>query len=430
MALDAGTGAVVWKTRIMNGCCNGGNTQISVVDGLVVQGWSRHLLAWDAATGIQRWNVPLWARGAPAIVNGVVYAQADSPSLTVHALRASTGETLWRTEPGAGEISAVVASSGLVVVTRAPTSKSARVSAYPATGCGAGVCQPVWSADVAPAPSGSPAVAGGVVYQGLADSSYAAIDLTNGRLLWKATTGLGFQPTPTPAAAATVANDLLLGQAGGYLYAWAAAGCGNAVCQPLWKTLVAVDQWTAGTWTPGDTVVASGRIYVVNNLVAHGSDPEVGELRVFSPRQNPPPPLTPPPVVPVVTPPARTVPTTLNVPKDHLSIQRAIEASIPGDVVVVAPGVYHERISFEGHSVEVRSAGGPEVTTIDGDGMSTVVVFQSNETRAAALRGFTVRNGLASPWGGGILVGLGLALDHRQHRHGEPEPRRWPRASR
>jgi outer membrane protein assembly factor BamB len=401
VALNAGTGAIVWKTRIMSGCCNGGTTPIVVAEGLVVQGWSRHLLAWDAATGIPRWIAPVWARSAPAIVNGVVYVQADYPSLTVQALRSSTGETLWRSEPAAGDPTAVVVSSGLVVVARDQTSSAARVSAYPAAGCGASVCQPVWSSAGSPAPSASPAVAGGVVYQGLADGSYAAIELTTGHPLWRAATGVAGQP----AAGATLANGVLLGQSGGYLYAWAAAGCGVAVCQPLWKTLIAVDPWSSGTWTAGDTVVSSGRVYVVNNLVAHGVVPEAGELRVFSPRQNPPPALTPPPVVPVVSPPMRTVPTTLNVPKDHLSIQRAIQASIPGDVVLVAPGVYHERIDFEGHSVEVRSAGGPEVTTIDGDDMSTVVAFQNKETRASVLRGFTIRNGLASPWGGAIVVG-------------------------
>jgi outer membrane protein assembly factor BamB len=400
-ALDAGSGAVGWKTRIMNGCCNGGNTPIAVAEGLVVQRWGEHLLAWDATTGIQRWIERLAVRGAPAIAGGVVYLQADSPALTVHALRASTGQTLWQSEPAGGDSGGVVASSGLVIVASDQTATSGRLSAFAAAGCGRSVCQPVWRSDLAPAPSGSPAVAGGLVYQGLSDGSYAAIDLTNGRPLWKAATGAGAQP----AAGATVANGLLFGQSGGYLYAWGAAGCGGAVCQPLWSTPIAVDPWTSGTWTAGDTVVAHGRIYTVNNLVAHGWDPAAGELRVLSPRLNPPPPLTPPPVVPVVPPPVRTVPTTLNVPTGHLSIQRAIEASIPGDVIVVAPGIYHERLDFLGRAVEVRSTGGPEVTTIDGDGMSTVVAFRSKETRASVLRGFTVRNGLASPWGGGIVVG-------------------------
>jgi len=209
---------------------------------------------------------------------------------------------------------------------------------------------------------------------------------------------------PTPTGGATVANGLLFGQTEGHLYAWPAAGCGAAVCLPSWSTLVSADQWAAETWTAGDTVVAHGRVYVVNRLVAHGWVPEAAELRSFSPRQSPPPAPTPPPVVPVAPTPVRTVPTTLRVPQDHLSIQRAIDASIPGDVVVVAPGVYHERIDFHGHAVEVRSASGPDATIIDGDGLSTVVAFQSHETRASTLRGFTIRNGVASPWGGGIGV--------------------------
>ncbi|HWI03926.1 MAG TPA: PQQ-binding-like beta-propeller repeat protein [Acidimicrobiales bacterium] len=72
LALDAGSGAVLWRTLIMNGCC-GGTTPITVAEGLVIQRWKDSLLAWDAATGIQRWVVPLLAGGVPAVVNGVVY---------------------------------------------------------------------------------------------------------------------------------------------------------------------------------------------------------------------------------------------------------------------------------------------------------------------------------------------------------------------
>lgn len=63
MALDAATGAVLWKTLIMNGCCNGQITPIAVADGLVIQGWGQHLFAWDAATGIQRWLVRIASAG-------------------------------------------------------------------------------------------------------------------------------------------------------------------------------------------------------------------------------------------------------------------------------------------------------------------------------------------------------------------------------
>lgn len=77
------------------------------------------------------------------------------------------------------------------------------------------------------------------------------------------------------------------------------------------------------------------------------------------------------------------------------SIQAAIDVAAPGDVITVAPGVYVERLDFHGKAVEVRSSGGPFVTTIRGDGTGPVVVFQNGETRASVLRGFTVRDGKA-----------------------------------
>ena len=405
MALDAGTGAVVWKTLIMNGCCGGPlqplpgdvprhlNTPVAVAEGLIVQRWNHSLLAWDAATGIERWVVPVAAGGIPAIVNGVVYVQTDGPSPTLYALRATTGETLWTSQPATGEAGATIVSSGLVIVASDQTATSGRLSAYPAAGCATSQCQPIWRKDVSPAPTGSGAVAGGVLYQGLGDGSYAALDTSSGRLLWKtATAGAG-----RPTGAATVANGVLFGQAGGYVDAWSATGCGTSVCQPLWSTPLGGDMWPAS-----DTIVAQGRVYVVNDIVAN--EAEYGTLRVFSPRLNPPPALSPPPVQPVGPTPVRTLSTTLNVPTEYLSIQRAIDASIPGDVVLVAPGVYHERIDFHGHAVEVRSAGGPEVTIIDGDGVSAVVGFEARETRDSVLRGFTIRNGAAADFGGGVRV--------------------------
>jgi hypothetical protein len=96
----------------------------------------------------------------------------------------------------------------------------------------------------------------------------------------------------------------------------------------------------------------------------------------------------------------------INVPAAQPTIQAGIEAASAGDTVVVAPGVYHERIDFKGKAIEVRSAGGPAVTTIHGDDVSNVVRFHSGEGRASILRGFTITRGLvvASTAGGGISI--------------------------
>jgi parallel beta-helix repeat protein len=62
-----------------------------------------------------------------------------------------------------------------------------------------------------------------------------------------------------------------------------------------------------------------------------------------------------------------------------------------------------ERLSFAGKAITVVSEGGPAVTIIDGDRGGTVVTFNAGESRAAALRGFTVTNG-AGFSGGGVAV--------------------------
>jgi len=99
----------------------------------------------------------------------------------------------------------------------------------------------------------------------------------------------------------------------------------------------------------------------------------------------------------------------ISVPAGQPTIQAAINAASAGDTVVVAPGIYHERIDFKGKAIEVRSAAGPASTIIDGDGGGIVVVFHTAETRASVLRGFTITDGVEPPMesqlvGGGVAV--------------------------
>jgi hypothetical protein len=77
-------------------------------------------------------------------------------------------------------------------------------------------------------------------------------------------------------------------------------------------------------------------------------------------------------------------------------------------MVLVAPGTYKENINFNGKAITVKSSNGSRVTIIDGQGLTTVVRFSSNETSKSVLSGFTIQNGnaLNSPEGegGGIAV--------------------------
>ena len=61
------------------------------------------------------------------------------------------------------------------------------------------------------------------------------------------------------------------------------------------------------------------------------------------------------------------------------TIQAAIDAATSGDTVMVAPGIYLENISFELKSITVRSTQGADVTTIQGDQTTQVVVIGNFE---------------------------------------------------
>jgi hypothetical protein len=95
----------------------------------------------------------------------------------------------------------------------------------------------------------------------------------------------------------------------------------------------------------------------------------------------------------------------INVPGDQPTIQKGIDAASNGDTVRVAPGTYTENINFNGKLITVTSSGGPGVTTIDGGNAAPVATFNSGETTAAVLSGFTLTNGNSpSAGGGGISI--------------------------
>src|SRR5262245_6154975 len=99
-------------------------------------------------------------------------------------------------------------------------------------------------------------------------------------------------------------------------------------------------------------------------------------------------------------------PVTLRAPSaQHPTIQSAIDAADYGDTVLVAPGTYHEHIDFKGKAITVTSESGrPEDTIIDGGDAYPVVSFISGEGRGSAINGFTLQNGRADLWGGGVSV--------------------------
>ena len=102
---------------------------------------------------------------------------------------------------------------------------------------------------------------------------------------------------------------------------------------------------------------------------------------------------------------------TLRVPQDYPTIQSAIDASSPGDTVLVASGIYNENVIID-WSVSLvaqsfdRADPRNNTTILDGGG-GTVISVKSGITPAPSLTGLVIRDGLD-----GILVRSPILLDH------------------
>jgi predicted outer membrane repeat protein len=99
---------------------------------------------------------------------------------------------------------------------------------------------------------------------------------------------------------------------------------------------------------------------------------------------------------------------TINVPAGQPTIQAGINAANTSDVVLVAPGTYNERIDLMGKAITVRSSGGPNVTTINGGGTGSTVVFDDDEANDTIVEGFTITGGTGTSNGVGGNEGGGL----------------------
>ncbi len=104
--------------------------------------------------------------------------------------------------------------------------------------------------------------------------------------------------------------------------------------------------------------------------------------------------------------PASGLGATFRVPSQFPTIQAALIACTVGDTVLVAPGLYEERVTIYDNDVVLMSEEGPDVTTIDAGGLYTVV-FTPVTVEGVTIQGFRITNGY---YGGGWLAG-GIHID-------------------
>jgi len=105
-----------------------------------------------------------------------------------------------------------------------------------------------------------------------------------------------------------------------------------------------------------------------------------------------------------------------NVPADYPSIQRAIDVSVNGDLVLVSPGVYNESINFKRKAITLSSTNPVDLmvvqsTIIRAVGKRSAVSFISGETPNSILTGFTITGGYGTvnaDFGTSIYWGAGI----------------------
>ncbi len=88
--------------------------------------------------------------------------------------------------------------------------------------------------------------------------------------------------------------------------------------------------------------------------------------------------------------------TIINIPDDYPTIQEGISASVDGDTVMVAPGIYfgigNREISTAGKAIVVMGREGAINTIIDGEGLYAGFNIANEEQSATVIKGFTIRN--------------------------------------
>ena len=104
----------------------------------------------------------------------------------------------------------------------------------------------------------------------------------------------------------------------------------------------------------------------------------------------------------------------------YATIQKAIDAAVEGDAILVADGTYNEKLLIDKANITLKSVNGPSYTIIDGEAGDTVVRIASSATNAI-VQGFRITGGTGSPssssygfdyYGGGVNCTADATLEN------------------
>ncbi len=215
-------------------------------DDLLISNQAAHYLTnLNAVTGQQIWQTyPVDAASQEAVANGVVFVG----NLYLEARTIATGAILWKSSYLIFEGSPVLA-NGLVY----DTANHGALYAFSQDGCGQATCDPLWSYTPTGGFYGTPAVAGGYAYLG--GNHLSVLDANTGTVQWTGAITPGESIPTTIVDNGTVFFVANSTYNGGTLYAFNAAGCGQAACSPLWTV------YNASGWG-NSPAAANGVLYI------------------------------------------------------------------------------------------------------------------------------------------------------------------------
>jgi hypothetical protein len=119
----------------------------------------------------------------------------------------------------------------------------------------------------------------------------------------------------------------------------------------------------------------------------------------------------------VATCPAKVITVDDDGPADFAAIQQAINEALDGDVIVVKPGVYSQRLAFNGRRIIVRSEDPNDPAVVAATKIVTTsganAVFEFGERATTVLEGFTISGGGISCSGASPTIAHNVIRDSK-----------------